>query len=214
MIICLKSISSTIKMPLYLKTPMLFQRKLKNIVKLPFVDDSILILKLKQKDEFAYKLLYDKYYQTLCNYIYNLCEDKSLSEDIVQDTLINFYVKRKKIKIKTSLKNYLFKSCYNNFLQYLRKKKIKFDDLDTIKWEVISNTMMQEKDDKENKLKQLHQCIDELPPKCREILIENKINKVKYKDIAKEKGISIKTVENQMLKALKHLRKMSKLILF
>lgn len=58
------------------------------------MEESIFIKKLKQGDEIAYKILYTKYYQWLCNYIFKLCENKKISEDIVQDMLMNFYVKR------------------------------------------------------------------------------------------------------------------------
>jgi len=89
------------------------------------VIDLIFIQKLKQGDEIAYQILYDKYYQWLCNYVFKLCENKKLSEDIVQDMLMKFYENRLKITITGSLKNYLFTSCHNQFLQHLRKKKIK-----------------------------------------------------------------------------------------
>lgn len=171
--------------------------------------DEIFIKKLKHGDEVAYKMLYEKYYQWLCNYVFKLCENKKLSEDIVQDMFMKFYVKRKSINIKTSLKNYLFTSCHNEFLQHLRKKKIKFDDLDKIKWEVIANSMNPEENLKEEKVKQLHLLIDELPPRCKEIFLKCKLEQFKYKDIAEELDISVKTVENQMSKALKHLKKRS-----
>ena len=169
--------------------------------------DSIFIQKLKKGDDVAYQMLYDKYYQWLCNYVFKLCENKKLSEDIVQDTLMKFYEKRSKITISSSLKNYLFTSCHNQFLQHLRKKKIKFDDLDTIKWEVIASSMNPQENHLEDNLKKLHQYIDELPPRCKEIFVKNKLEKTMYKDIAEDLNISIKTVENQMSKALKHLRK-------
>lgn len=176
--------------------------------------ETIFIQKLKQGDDTAYKILYKKYYQWLCNYVFKLCENKKLAEDIVQDMLMKFYVKRKKINIKTSLKNYLFASCHNQFLQHLRKKKIKYDDLDEIKWDVITSSMNPHENVKEDKLKQLHQLIDELPPRCKEIFIKSKLEETKYKDIAVEMDISVKTVENQMSKALKHLRKRANIVIF
>lgn len=49
--------------------------------------------------------------------------------------------------------------------------------------------------------------IDQLPPRCKEIFIQSKLEKKKYKEIEFDMGISIKTVENQMSKALHFLRK-------
>jgi len=169
--------------------------------------ESILIQKLKQGDETAYQILYDKYYQWLCNYVFRLCENKKTSEDIVQDMLINFYEKRNKIDISNSLKNYLFTSCHNQFLQNLRKKKIKFDDLDSIKSEVIASSMNTQESNLKDNINKLHELIDELPPRCKETFIKNKLDETIYKDIAEDMDISVKTVENQMSKALRHLRK-------
>lgn len=168
--------------------------------------DKKYIKRLKSGDELAYKKLYDDYYVWLCNYIYKLCDNKKLSEDIVQDTFLNFYQKRNKISIKHSFKNYLFKACYNQFLQHLRKNKVKYDILDTVKWEAIADTYDKQEEIKYEKINHIHQLIEELPPKCREVFIKSKLDRLKYKEIANEMDISVKTVENHISKALKFLR--------
>ena len=48
--------------------------------------------------------------------------------------------------------------------------------------------------------------IDRLPPHCREIFLLSKRDGLTYTEIADELGISVKTVENQISKALKTLR--------
>lgn len=58
----------------------------------------------------------------------------------------------------------------------------------------------------DSKIQKLHTLIDQLPPRCKEIFVKNKLEKRKYKEIAMDMGISIKTVENQMSKALHFLR--------
>lgn len=169
--------------------------------------EELSFLKLLRKgDEIAYKKLYKEYYNTLCNYVFQLCENKKLSEDIVQDTLLNFYLKRKKININKSLKNYLIKSSYHQFLQYLRKNNIEFDILDKVKWENISQIDDSQEDVKKQKIRLIYDLIEKLPTKCRQVFIKSKIEGLKYKEIACEMNISTKTVENQMSKALIFLR--------
>ena len=107
--------------------------------------------------------------------------------------------------INSSLKNYLFKSCHNQFLQLIRREKIQFDALDKIRWDVISETTLED-DLYDFRMEKLMSLIDQLPPRCKEIFVQNKLEKKKYKEIAMEMGISIKTVENQMSKALHFLR--------
>lgn len=153
----------------------------------------------------AYRYLFSEYYDWLCNYIFKLCHDRHLAEDIVQSAMVTLWEKRKTIMITSSLKNYLFKTCHNQFLLHLRSQKVRFDELDKIQWDVISEATM-EQDVKELKLKKLNDLINELPPRCKEIFIQNKLQKRKYKEIALNLGISVKTVENQMSKALHFLR--------
>ncbi|WP_367328868.1 sigma-70 family RNA polymerase sigma factor, partial [Lentimicrobium sp.] len=59
--------------------------------------------------------------------------------------------------------------------------------------------------------KELHYRIEnalaELPEKCREVFLLNRNEQLRYREIAEKLGISLKTVETRMSKALNHLRK-------
>lgn len=169
------------------------------------MNEQKLIKKLRKGKAKAYQYLFSEYYDWLCNYVFNLCSNRSLSEDIVQDALLGFWEKRQRIIITTSLKNYLFKTCHNQFLQHIRNEKIQFDTLDKIRWDIIAETTLE--DDLYNfQMEKLNKLIDQLPPGCKAIFVQNKLEKKKYKEIALDMGISIKTVENQMSKALRFLR--------
>ena len=54
--------------------------------------------------------------------------------------------------------------------------------------------------------KNIEDAIGELPEKCREIFILSRYENLKYQQIAGKLGISVKTVETQMSKALQHMR--------
>ena len=169
------------------------------------MEEGVLIEKLRKGKASAYEYLFSEYYEWLCNYIFNLSGNRSISEDIVQEALIGLWEKRERILITTSLKSYLFKICHNQFLQHIRSKKVKFDDLDKIKWETLSEVAMEE-EEKDFKMAKLIKLIDQLPPRCKEIFIQSKLEKKKYKEIALDLGISFITVENQMAKALHFLK--------
>jgi RNA polymerase sigma-70 factor (ECF subfamily) len=169
------------------------------------MDEKKLIEALRKGNENAYRYLFYEYYDWLCNYVYNLCKNRPLAEDIVQSAIVGLWEKRKDIIITRSLKNYLFKTCHNQFLQHIRSKKIQFDTLDKIKWDVISEATLEENLN-DLKMEKLTKLIDRLPPRCKEIFVKNKLEEMKYKEIALEMGISVKTVENQMSKALHFLR--------
>lgn len=52
----------------------------------------------------------------------------------------------------------------------------------------------------------LEQAIEELPPKCREAFLQHRIEGLTYSQIAKQQGVSVKTIEKHILKALNHCR--------
>lgn len=164
-----------------------------------------LIKKLRKGKAEAYQYLFSEYYDWLCNYVFKLCNDRTLSEDIVQNVMIRFWERRKNILVSSSLKNYLFKSCHNEFLQHIKREKFQFDRLDEISWDVISEATSGD-ELYDYKMEKLTKLIDQLPPRCKEIFVQNKLEKKKYKEIALDMGISVKTVENQMSKALHFLR--------
>lgn len=169
------------------------------------MDDKKLIKRLLKGKADAYQYLFSEYYDWLCNYVFILCNDRTLSEDIVQEVIIHFWEKRKTIIITSSLKNYLFKSCHNQFLQHVRREKMQFDSLDRIRWDVIAEVTLEE-ELYDFRMEKLTSLINQLPPRCKEIFIQNKLEKKKYKEIAIDMGISIKTVENQMSKALNFMK--------
>jgi len=173
------------------------------------MNEQELIEKLKHGEIHAYEYLFNQHYDWLCNYIFQLSGDRNLSKDIVQEVMIRLWEKKKQITIKGSLKGYLFRSCHNQFLQQLRKEKKQPDLLDKIRWDAICESYFEQKEDntylRSTSLK-LEELIGKLPPKCKEIFIMNKLERRKYREIAQDMGISIKTVENQMSKALRIIR--------
>ncbi|MEA3478602.1 MAG: sigma-70 family RNA polymerase sigma factor, partial [Bacteroidota bacterium] len=106
-----------------------------------------------------------------------------------------------------SVKSYLSTAIRNRSLNYLRDNK-KFDtglmDVEGLypdKAAEPSDRLV----DKELKEK-IDAAINELPEKCREVFLLNRHDHLKYREIADRLGISVKTVETQMSKALQHLR--------
>jgi RNA polymerase sigma-70 factor (ECF subfamily) len=171
------------------------------------MDNKDFLKRLREDDTAAYTTLFDMYYDWLCNYIFGLCRNRALAEDLVQDTMIKFWEKRKEVRITSSLKSYLFKACHNQFLLHLRQNKVKVDLLDTINWEVLAQAHDSRPVSQAPKLAKLHSLIAKLPPRCREVFILNKLERRKYREIAADLNISIKTVENHMSKALNFMRK-------
>ncbi|QGY46216.1 RNA polymerase sigma-70 factor [Maribellus comscasis] len=164
--------------------------------------------RMAQGDKDAFRFFFEKYYAELCTMINFYIQNPEISEEIAQDIYVHFWEKRKNIEISTSVKSYLLKASKNKGLNYLRNERTKLNiheklgkvaenNFDEISEDSIDAGWLQDV---------ITRSIDSLPPKCREIFIMAKEKELSYKEIAEQLGISVKTVENQMGKALKNLR--------
>jgi RNA polymerase sigma-70 factor, ECF subfamily len=167
----------------------------------------IILHKIKNGDEAAFKELFLLHYAALCGYAKKFIDDLDQAEEVVQDLFFNLWQKREKIEINTSLEAYLYRSVRNSCLNLLKHYKIR----DTYK--VANQKAIRESEGVhsdsvvENELQEsIELAIESLPPERKKIFKMNRLEGMKYKEIADELGISIKTVEAQMSKALKHLR--------
>jgi RNA polymerase sigma-70 factor (ECF subfamily) len=135
---------------------------------------------------------------------FKMVKDEAVSEDLVQEVILKYLKKEESISIKVKLSTYLHRAVTNQAIDYLRKEKkivrLSIEDQQLHEEETIK-TEEQEYLERRVKL-----ALAELPEKCKEVFIMAKIQDMKYKEIAEELGVSIKTVENQMGKAFKMLR--------
>ena len=156
-----------------------------------------------------FKSAFDEYYNPLCNYANSFLKDTEASEDIVQDVFIRIWEKRQDLISAGTLRFYLFTAIRNNCLTYLQKQKKSV--VEPLKEQGVDHFDIDREAIKENDYKALlTQSIALLPPKCREVFLLSRISKLSYQQIAESQGISIKTVENQIGKALRVIREFLK----
>ena len=167
------------------------------------VDDKRLFDAIKDNSQTAFKVVYEEYFAKLTQFIFKMSRDENLAEELVQRTMIKVWEQRDKIILTTSLKSYLYKVSYNEYLMYLRTKS-KFPNIEDAVIEAIDE--IEDEQDNQILLDKIRKEIDNLPPKCREVFILSKINGMKYKEIAEQLNISTKTIESHMTKALKQIR--------
>ena len=156
----------------------------------------------------GFKKLYLDTYGPLVNYAYSKTNDWELSREIVQNTFVRFWNKRNDINIRTSVKSYLFSMVRNGIIDYYRKDKNTVD-LDDAK---SSGKIYVEQDevslDDDFKFKYaLKKAIAGLKKKRRRIFELSKYEGLTYKEIANYLNISERTVEDNIVKAFKEIRK-------
>lgn len=143
----------------------------------------------------------------MCNYVIKLSGNPALADDIVQEVFIKIWEQQEEIKIHTSLKYYLLRACHHLFLQHIRSTKKEVSLLEEIKWETLRDLNSGNPEEESKNIKLVHTVLEELSPRCKEAFLLSKYNRMKYKEIAEEMEISIKTVEIHVSKALSVLRK-------
>ena len=160
-----------------------------------------------EKRYIQFKLVFEEYYVALANFAYTYIKDKSASEDIVQEIFLRIWEKRPDLIGSSSIRFYLFTAVRNNCLTYLEQSKRTL----SIYSVNLENTALVLPADKPegnpvDHMAMIHKAISQLPPKCREVFLLSRMGNLSYKEIAKTLGISVKTVDNQIGKALKFLR--------
>lgn len=165
--------------------------------------DQILIEGLKQGNRIIYDYLFHLYYSGLVVYVKSIIENSQAAEDIVQDFFISIWVNREKFAISKSIKSYFFTSVRNRSIDLIRQQKTKPEKTPIFPEELPDS------DNSYNYLieSELRTMIDramaKLPPACREVFILNRFEGIKPSEIAIQKGISVRTVEAHIGKALK-----------
>ncbi|WP_420603663.1 RNA polymerase sigma factor [Flagellimonas sp.] len=158
--------------------------------------------RLRSGDAKAYDFLMDSFYQKLCTYAYTLAKDHSKAEDIVQNVFVGIWVNRKKINPDFSIKNYLYKSVYNEFIdQYRKNKPVIF--LEKKYMEAIDLVVEKEEGNLDELMKLVNIEINNLPQKCKRIFLLNKKEGLTHIEISEYLGVSTKTVEGHMTRAFK-----------
>jgi len=170
-------------------------------LKTKFLNNRKLVKHLKKGNEIAYTYLVELYYEKLCDYASNLARDSFRSEDIVQNVFIRMWQQREKLNFNISIKSYLYKSVYNEFVDQYRKD-IAITSLEKKYIENINSNIESSDNDKTERLIALvEKEIEQLPPKCKETFLLNKKEGLTYVEIAEFQNVSVGTVEKQMNKA-------------
>jgi RNA polymerase sigma-70 factor (ECF subfamily) len=176
-----------------------------------FTEQQVTPALLKTGDITAFEMLFRTYYQPLCNYAYTFVQNRDEAEEIVQSTFLSVWEKRENLEIRTTVKPYLYAMVRNACLNVLKHEKIKQQhaavELAVAEKSVESVTRTVMASELETRI---YEAMEKLPQQCRLIFKLSRFEELKYSEIAEQLDLSVKTVENQMGKALKIMREQLK----
>jgi len=170
-------------------------------------NDILLIKAFKEGNPKAFDTLFHKHHKRLYAFLFHVLNSKEDTEEIVQETFIKIWEKREEFLEGYPFEPFLFKIAKNAFLK-LNRRKINhqlFEEYPSLLFEISSrNTddhiIFKETADIVNLI------VNDLPPKRKEIFLLRRIEGYTRQEVANQLGISVITVDSQLLKANKHLK--------
>ncbi|HBU79934.1 MAG TPA: RNA polymerase sigma-70 factor, partial [Muricauda sp.] len=171
------------------------------------LDEKINVEAIQKGDRKAFKTVIEFYYNEIYWYAKSLSRNEALAKDLVQEAFFKLWKKRDNIKKGTILKGWLYKSVRNNFLDHVKKYKKETYFFETTYAETLDLVIEREyQEDLKHKVELVEKEIEQLPKKCNQVFKLSKKEGLTNTEIAEHFGISIKTVEGHLTKALKILR--------
>ena len=154
----------------------------------------------------AFEALFRAHYEGLLRFANRYVRSRAEAEELVHDVLLEVWIRRDALRPFDELKSYLFRATYNRCLNHLRRGRIErlwkrsLPPEEPVAPASVSVEAMNSTE------AAVRRAIDALPPRCREIFLLSREDGLSDGGIATTLGISVKTVETQMGRALKSLR--------
>lgn len=172
------------------------------------MDEHYLLAGLKQGNKEAFSLLFTAYYKNLVLFGGNFLPDRMACEDIVQSVFLKLWNDRMTLEIETSLKSYLLTAVRNSCLNEIRHRNIMSEHVLC----VLSNPTLDEVNTENYILySDLHEhfvtALSKIPESYRTAFEMNRIQGLKYKEIAVRLNLSERMVDVRIAKTLELLRK-------
>jgi RNA polymerase sigma-70 factor (ECF subfamily) len=169
--------------------------------------DAEVVRRIRRGDRDAFEVLFRTYYAGLAAFVHRLVRSRAIAEELVQDVMLKIWLRREHLEEVDSLRTYLYRAARNHALNHLRRRRLEVLWATAPREEHEGLTIGADELTAGDELARLaRDSIDRLAHRCRQIFLLSRVDGLTYPEIARVLGISIKTVETQMGRALKALR--------
>ena len=168
---------------------------------------------MNENFDINYQALFHRYYPCLIFYATRLVGEED-AEDVVQDVFVELWRRQESIEIGDQIQAFLYRAVYTRSLNVLKRRNVEdgysiamkeINQRRTEFYQPDNNEIIRRIEDRELR-KEIHKAINELPDKCKEVFKLSYLHEMRNKEIANVLGVSLRTVEAHMYKALKYLR--------
>jgi RNA polymerase sigma-70 factor, ECF subfamily len=166
-----------------------------------------LVERLRAGDQEAFETVFRSHYAALADYAKGLVRSADAAEDVVQEVFVALWTQRERLTTPDNLVAYLYRSVRNRGLNFLRHERL------VTLWQTKQAALEPAQSpaaDKYTERAEITEAIRAaaatLSPRCREVFELSRSRGLTYPQIAETLGISIKTVETLMSRALKAVR--------
>jgi RNA polymerase sigma-70 factor (ECF subfamily) len=174
--------------------------------KLPAVMDIDLPTDFLIESRTDFEQLFRAHYSPLCAYANHFLKDVDAAEEVVQEVMFRLWTNRETLVITTSMKSYLFRAVRNGCLNVIKHMNVREEFRRAREMEMEGSEVFEDSLIVSELQVKIREAIERLPTERRKVFIMSRYDGLTYQQIADKLSISVKTVENQMGKALKYLR--------
>ena len=167
------------------------------------ISDKELLERCCSGNSSGYSLVYGRYSKAVFNSIYRIVNDREDAEDILQEVFVKAFSEIRSLKNVESFGGWIKRIAINQSLNFLRKKKIYFTEIDDDKMLDVNDDELEEKLAMESRVKELQNIIAEFPPQTRTIVNLFLFEEMPQEDIAKLLNIPHGTVRSYYHRAKK-----------
>ncbi|MFH2096463.1 MAG: RNA polymerase sigma-70 factor [Bacteroidota bacterium] len=167
------------------------------------LNEEMLVRRIAEGETAAFDALFDRYYRPACIFALRYVRNMDNAEDIVQDVFVKIWEGRAGLNPSGSFSAFLFLSVRNKCIDWLRRSGT---EEKVIRLFIDDSSDLSDDNEPAIKIELLRNNIEKLPGQCKRVFKMHRFESMKYADIANRLGISVKTVENHMGKALRFLR--------
>jgi len=168
--------------------------------------DGDILKRIHAGDEGAFDVAFREWYPVLVRVATALLHEVDAAEEVAQEVMLELWRRRHVISAEVSLRAYLLRAVRNRSLNQLRHLRVRRDSESDVEATYDTPVAADQPVVAGELADAVQEAIRGLPPRCREVFELSRLHGLKYAEIAESLGISQKTVEAQMGKALKIMR--------